>query len=75
MIFISSDVIDHAHIDVPKTSTADSHKPATWTENEVAYGGLKCICKCHVSDDENYRKRNAHCIPCAMKVCFMHHVN
>jgi len=32
------------------------------------YGGDTCICTCHESENEKFRNRSQHCIPCSTKV-------
>lgn len=43
----------------------------TLPEVEDPYGGPNCICKCHKIDNEMYKSRNRHCIPCGTKVIYI----
>ncbi|XP_018333346.1 uncharacterized protein LOC108742578 [Agrilus planipennis] len=39
----------------------------TLPDSEDPYGGPKCICKCHESENILYKTRSRHCIPCGTK--------
>ncbi|XP_026472577.1 uncharacterized protein LOC113376749 isoform X2 [Ctenocephalides felis] len=62
-----SDIIDDLHMNLSKNPADDKCHAITRDKNGAVYGGSECICTCHISDDENYMKRNVHCIPCGMK--------
>lgn len=62
-------------MNLSKNPADDKCHAITRDKNGAVYGGSECICTCHISDDENYMKRNVHCIPCGMKVIVLFRVN
>lgn len=37
-------------------------------EVEDPYGGPNCICSCHKVEEQAFKSRQRHCIPCGTKV-------
>lgn len=60
------------NIEVGKDSTfntkEDVYETIVVPEVDDPYGGPNCICSCHNVEDQAFKSRSRHCIPCGTKV-------
>lgn len=54
--------------DINPSSSDDLYESVIVPEVEDPYGGPNCVCDCHKSDEEAFKSRQRHCIPCGTKV-------
>lgn len=54
-----------------KSDNGEVFETITIPDYEDPYGGPHCICNCHNTEDQIFKSRQQHCIPCGKKVCLL----